>query len=237
MTAAVIGSNRPWYRRYPAAVFLAALALAIITSPYTGDLPEGDFIEAIRLSLVLLTGLLALGRQRRILTVGAALVAPALIGKWLNHWQPDLVPDWSFTLPGLVFVLFVVGHLLHFILRASHVNSEVLCAAAAGYLLLGLLWAMAYSFVAQLSPDAFAFTTGAAGDRTMKGFTSLYFSFVTLSTVGYGDIVAISHPARMLTMVEGVVGIFYTTILLARLVSVYSAKPPVTESDNTTSRG
>lgn len=60
----------------------------------------------------------------------------------------------------------------------------------------------------------------------MKGFTALYFSFVTLSTVGYGDIAAVSNPARLLAMVEAVIGVFYTTILIARLVSLYSSEPP-----------
>ncbi len=225
MSTVASRNTRPWYRRYPAALFLAALAAAIISSPYTEDLPDGDLSEAIRLTWVLLAGLLALGRQRRVLITGTALVVPALLGKWLNHWQPDLVPDWTFLLPGVAFVIFVVGHLLHFILRAPRVNSEVLCAGVSGYLLLGLLWAMAYVLVAQLSPGAFVFTVGSAGDHEMKGFTALYFSFVTLSTVGYGDIVAVAHPARMLAMVEAVVGIFYTTILLARLVSLYSSEP------------
>ena len=233
MSAAASGKPRRWYRRYPAALFLGALVLAIISSPYTENLPEGDLIEAVRLTLVLLTGMLALGRQRRIVIGGAALVLPALIGKWVNHWHPNLVPAWCFLVPGVLFVAFVVGHLLHFILRAPKVNSEVLCAGVAGYLLLGLLWAMAYVLVAQVTPDAFAFTSGTAGDNIMKGFTAIYFSFVTLSTVGYGDILAVSHPARMLAMVEAVVGIFYPTILLARLVSLYSSEPPKPESENT----
>lgn len=229
-------TRRAWYRRYPAALFLAALGLAIVSSPFTEDLPEGDLFEVARVTLVLLTGMLALGRKRQIIVVGAVLMVPAVVGKWVNHWQPDLVPDWMFLVPSVAFVIFVVGHLLHFILRAPHVNSEVLCAGVAGYLLLGLVWGMAYVLVAQLSPEAFVFTAGPTGDRAMKGFTALYFSFVTLSTVGYGDIVAVTHPARMLTMVEAVIGIFYTTILLARLVSLYSAEPPQPASDDVRKR-
>lgn len=217
---------RPWYRRYPAAQFLGALALALVSSPYTEALRDGELIETARLTLVLLTGLSAVGGRRRTLIWGIALVLPALIGKWVNHWQPELVPDWTFLLPGVLFVVFLVGHLLRFILRSPHVNSEVLCAGISGYLLLGFLWTLAYTLAAQLSPGAFAFTTGPEASHTMKGFTALYFSFVTLSTVGYGDIVAVSNSARMLAMTEAVVGIFYTTVLLARLVSVYSSTPP-----------
>ena len=220
--------SRPWYRRYPAAVFLGALGLAMISSPFT-EAQEGDQLaESVRLTLVLLTGLLAVGGRHRTLLLGIMLVLPALIGKWVDHWRPDLVPDWTFLLPGVLFVLFVIFQLLRFILRAPHVNSEVLCAGISGYLLLGLLWSLAYTLVAQLDPAAFAFTAGPAGAHSMKGFTALYFSFVTLSTVGFGDILAVSNPARMLAMTEAVIGIFYSTILIARLVSLYSAQPPET---------
>jgi hypothetical protein len=61
----------------------------------------------------------------------------------------------------------------------------------------------------------------------MNGFTSLYFSFITLSTVGYGDIVPASEVARMLAMVEAMFGMFYMTVLVARLVSLYSSKTPL----------
>jgi len=216
---------RPWYRRHPAALFLGALGLAVVSSPFTEKLESSELAEVVRLTLVLLTGLLALSRRHRLLILGVIIVLPAVVGKWLNHWQPDLVPDWTFQMPGVLFVLFVLLQLLRFILRAPHVNSEVLCAGIAGYLLLGFLWALAYTLVAQLDPAAFVFASGPAG-QSMKTFTALYFSFVTLSTVGYGDIAAASNPARMLAMVEAVIGLFYSTILIARLVSLYSSEPP-----------
>ena len=61
----------------------------------------------------------------------------------------------------------------------------------------------------------------------MKGFNALYFSFTTLSTVGFGDIVPVSGAARMLAIVEAVFGMFYVTLLIARLVSLYSSKSPL----------
>ena len=60
----------------------------------------------------------------------------------------------------------------------------------------------------------------------MNGFTGLYFSFITLSTVGYGDIIPVSEVARMLAIVEAMFGMFYMTLLIARLVSLYSSKSP-----------
>ncbi|MEO8429729.1 MAG: potassium channel family protein [Verrucomicrobiota bacterium] len=74
--------------------------------------------------------------------------------------------------------------------------------------------------------DLLAFMAGPVSSHTMKGFTGLYFSFITLSTVGYGDIVPISGMARMLAMMEAMAGTFYVAILISRLVAVYSSRGP-----------
>jgi hypothetical protein len=219
-----------WLRRYPAAQFLGALVLALVSSPFTEALDDGDLIEAVRLTVVLLSGLLAMGGRKRIMVCGIVLAVPALMAKWVNHWQPVWVPDWMFLVPAVLFVLLLFGQLLRFILRAPRVNSEVLCAGVSGYLLLGLLWAFAYLLVARLSADAFAFTAGPAPHQLMKGFTAFYFSFITLCTVGYGDIVPVSGAARMLAMMEGMTGTLYMAVLVARLVSLYSTPGSSPES-------
>jgi hypothetical protein len=114
----------------------------------------------------------------------------------------------------------VVANLLRFVLRAPSVNTEVLCASISAYLMLGLLWTVAYWLVAQVTPNAFAFNTGPK--ETMSGFNAFYFSFITLSTVGYGDITPVSRIARWLAATEAMTGLLYVTVLIARLVSLYS---------------
>lgn len=222
---------RSWLRRHPTAQFLVALVLALVSSPFTEALKDGDLIEAARLTMVLVSGLVAVGGRRGTLVLGIVLAAPALVGKWVNHWQPTLVPDWMFLVPAVLFILLLFGQLLRFILRAPRVNSEVLCAGVAGYLLLGLLWAFGYILVARLSPDAFAFTAGPVSGHLMKGFTAIYYSFITLCTIGYGDIVPVSGPARMLAMMEGIVGTFYMAVLIARLVSLHSSAQPAGQAE------
>jgi len=120
-------------------------------------------------------------------------------------------------------VVFVVVNLLRFILRAPSVTIEVLCASISAYLLVGLMWTMAYWLVDQLTPGgAFSFNTN-AGTRSMDGFNAFYFSFITLSTVGYRDITPVSRIARWLAALEAITGLLYVAILIARLVSLYSS--------------
>jgi uncharacterized membrane protein len=148
---------------------------------------------------------------------------PAIAARWINHFRPDLVPPAVFLISGLVLVAFVVVNLLSFVLRAPSVNTEVLCASISAYLMLGLIWTMAYWLVDQLTPGgAFSFNTN-AGKQSMNGFNAFYFSFITLSTVGYGDITPLSRIARWLAALEAMTGLLYVTVLIARLVSLYSS--------------
>jgi hypothetical protein len=174
------------------------------------------------MTLVLLAAVFAVGGRRRMLTLAGCLAAPAMIGKWVHHFRPDWVPLAAYLTAALVFVAFVIVNLLRFVLRAPRVSGEVLCASISAYLMLGLLWALAYTLEADVNPNAFAFNTAGAGSGQMSGFEAFYFSFVTLSTVGYGDITPVSRVARMLAVVEAMTGLLYVAVLIARLVALHS---------------
>jgi hypothetical protein len=214
---------REGVHRYSAAQFLIALVLLIVSEPFIERMDRGDAVESILLTLVLLSAVLAIGGGRRTLIWAIVLVIPALVGRWAYYGWSERVSPEAGLFPGLVFIVFVVIHLLRFILRAPRVTSEVLYAGIATYLMLGVLWAFAYLLVARLVPDSFAFTAGTASGQSMKGFNGLYFSFVTLSTVGYGDIIPVSPAARLLAIVEATAGMIYMTVLIARLVALYSS--------------
>ena len=210
--------------RFSAAEFLIAVVLLFVVSPFVELIPGGNLIETVLITLVLVMGVLAVGRRRRTLVVAVILALPAFIGKWVNHFRPDLVPTEVFLVTGLLFVIFVVAHLLGFILRAPRVNSEVLCAGISTYLLLGLSWSFAYLLVAQLAPDAFFLNNGTTTGHSLHGADAFYFSLITLSTVGYGDIIPVSNVARMLAAMEAITGSLFVAVLIARLVALYSSE-------------
>ena len=210
------------FHRFSTVELLVALALLFLFFPFVEEVKGGDINISILLSLVLLSAVLAVADRKGVFFIALVLATPAIAGRWINHFRPDLVTPPVFLIAGLALIAFVVANLLLFVLRAPSVNTEVLCASISAYLMLGLLWTVAYWLVAQVTPNAFAFNTATAPKETMVGFNAFYFSFITLSTVGYGDITPVSRIARWLAATEAMTGLLYVTVLIARLVSLYS---------------
>ena len=200
------------------------LVVLLVGSPFLEHVEYGDLVEAALITLTLSSAVLAVGKRRRILLWSLVLFVPTVAGRWLYHFRQDqMLPD-LYLISSLAFVLFIIVRLLIFIFRATQVNSEVLCAGILAYLMLGLLWANAYSLVAYRVPHSFVFMVGGDSSHVMKGFTSLYFSFITLSTVGYGDIMPASDVARMLVATEAITGILFVAVLISRLVSMHASQ-------------
>lgn len=214
------------FHRFSTVQLLIALAALLIAAPFVEELEGGHFILALLFSFVLLAAVFAVANRKRSLAIALLLAIPAITARWINHFRPDLVHPAVFLVCALVLLAFVIGHLLHFVLRAPVVNVEVLCASIAAYLMLGLMWTVAYWLVDQVTPGgAFSFNTQ-RGTHSMNGFTGFYFSFITLSTVGYGDITPVSRIARWLAAMEAITGLLYVAVLIARLVSLYSRAKP-----------
>ena len=141
---------------------LIALALLFLSFPFVEEVKGGDVIVSVLLSLVLISAVLAVA-DRQALLIALVLAIPAIAGRWINHFRPDLVPPAVFLIAGLALVAFVVANLLRFVLRAPSVNTEVLCASISAYLMLGLLWTIAYWLVDQVTPGMPSRSTRPAG--------------------------------------------------------------------------
>ena len=211
-------------RRFSTIELLTALFALFITLPFVETLRAGTLIESILVSLVLISAIVAISAKRPILVIAIVLAFPTLLGRWIHEFRPDLMPPELFLIGGILFVLFVIVNLLRFVLTAGSVNTEVLSASISAYLLLGLLWTFAYWLVAELVPNAFSFS---GADTSLKGFNGLYFSFITMSTVGYGDITPVAKVARMLAAMEAITGLLYVAVLIARLVSLQTSSKSV----------
>lgn len=224
-SSAVATPARRRFLRVSVRMFLAALVMLFVIAPFLEQMHNGELVEAVLMTLVLVTGVLTVSSRPITMGLAILLVLPALAGKWLNHFWPDQVVPEFFLTAALIFVSFVISRLLAYILRAPAVNADVLCAGISSYLLLGFAWALAYMVVGRLVPEAFTFSVPANSSHAMLGFTAFYFSFITLTTVGYGDIAPVAPAARMLAIMEAMTGTLFVGMLIARLVSLYSSAP------------
>jgi hypothetical protein len=222
---------RSGFSRYSSVHLLAVMALLFLSAPFIDDLPGGDLIEAIILTVVMVCSVLAVGGRRGSLMIALMLITPTLTGKWVNHFSHSLLSALVYLIAATAFFGFVVACFVRFILRAQQVNANVLCTGLSGYLLLGLLWMPLYVMVGRINPAAFNLPAGPGGGTTLSGFNAFYFSFMTLSTVGYGDITPVSKGARMLAIMEAIAGLFYVAVLISRLVAIYTSYQPPANTD------
>src|SRR5437764_5748900 len=122
-------------RRFSAVQLLIALVLFFIFAPFVEEIKGGDLIVSGLFSLVLIAGVVAVAQRKRTLVIAILLALPAIAGRWINLFRPDLIPPVVFLVGGLILIAFVVAHLLGYILRAPSVNTDVLCASISAYLM------------------------------------------------------------------------------------------------------
>ena len=170
------------------------------------------------LSALLLAGIWTLAPSHAAFRAGTLLVAASVASTALAYVRPSTpLALVSFGIAGAFCLLSVLLCMRH-VLTRGQVTANHLLAVTCVYLLLGVLWALAYAAISVVHPAAFR-SAGAAG--TLDVDDCLYFSFVTLTTTGYGDIVPAARVVRTIAYLEGAAGQLYASILVALLVSRY----------------
>lgn len=210
--------------KFSSVELLGMLILFIFAMPFVEDYSLGKSIEPVLLTLLLISALLAVGGRRRVLISGLFLLVPAIIFRWSHHLLPELMSPVLFIGFGLLFIGFVIVNILRYIMRASRVNAEVVCAGISVYLLIAIMWAMVYKLLGDVDPQSFYFANVPNAEQSMTNANSFYFSFATISSVGYGDITPVTRVARMFAVMEAITGLFFMAVLISRLVSLYSPK-------------
>ncbi|MBI5505821.1 MAG: two pore domain potassium channel family protein [Deltaproteobacteria bacterium] len=177
----------------------------------------GRFFLGASFSLLLVSGVLAVRRDVFTTVLVGTLVVASLAVRWtkLALGLPAL-EAWD-ALFSLVACAVLAAVVTVRVFRAGPITSQRIQGAIAVYLLLGLIWAFAYDLVEFMRPGAFLPAPGAAPERFCH---FVYFSFIALTTVGFGDITPADPVARSLASLEALVGQLFPAILLARLVSM-----------------
>lgn len=188
----------------------------------------GRLTARLLFSLIILAGVLTTFKQRWLHGSAIVLAVASLGLTWVEEIRPTVLLTTLNTGLSLLYLGFLLGMVAIQVFGEGPVTGHRIRGAILIYLLLGALWALLYQVVAFTVPEAFRFPEGLdTGDPYALRRLLTYFSFITLTTTGYGDITPVHQAARTLAMLESLVGQLYPAITLARLVSlqiIYKSK-------------
>jgi len=125
----------------------------------------------------------------------------------------------------LLFFMFAVSRLLKQVARSKQVTGKVIIQSVSGYLLLGLVFSIAIAQLEFMQPGSFSFAVNESGPVISRFYDSLYYGFITMGTVGYGDILPKTPVAKSLSTLIGVSGQLYVAIIISMLIGKYSSSP------------
>jgi voltage-gated potassium channel len=238
-----MGYTRDQLRKHRFVVLLAALlllfpavAVAQLIQLAVPRVVSGLLVSVFFSGLVL-AGVNAVSETRRAKRIASVLAVPTILAGLASSVIGSPVLTVAGQLFGIAFLGYAVVLIGRHMFDVDRVSFDVICASLCGYLLLGFLWANVYSVVEFAEQDSFAFSHVAGEDESEKAVCfegaqtahAVYYSFVTLTTLGYGDITPRSSPARIFAVLEAVLGQIYLAVLVARLVGLHIAqagRPP-----------
>lgn len=177
-------------------------------------------------SAVLIAAVYAVADRHRHVAIALVLAIPALLGRWFGIEEDDSMVGVVLSLCEIAFFTFTIVLVFAYVLNGRIVVQDRLAGALSVYLLIGVAFAEVYMLLDGVAPGSFT-----SGRESLGWPEMMYFSFVTLTTLGYGDITPASTQAEALVAIEAVIGVFYLAVLVAWLVSSLKAadEPPAAE--------
>ena len=174
---------------------------------------------------VLVFAVYAIIHRPRLTIFMVILVAIDVSSYWAHaifevHWALAIIKNCATI---ILFWVVTISLLIH-ILREKRITLSTLYGAISIYLLMGLSWGFLYNLIEIANASAFAFQGMERMTETIREQSFIYYSFVTLTTLGYGDITPVSEVAKTFSWLEAIVGQIYVTVLIAHFVGVHVAQ-------------
>ncbi len=218
-------------------VLLVSILLLLVAQPIFASHQIAQSLVTITMSLMLLSALYTLNDSRTYFVIGLSLMVPAFGFRWFLQFQRNATLEIVTSITSSAFIMVTVVGLVRQLFRVRRVTFDTISAAICAYLLMAIAWGFMYAIVelehpGSFSADLLASQPGAATSSMIVALHNfIYYSFVCLTTTGYGDIAPKSEIARMLSILESVVGQMYLAILIARLVSLEVAQSLTSERE------
>jgi hypothetical protein len=200
---------------------LTSIVLIIALRPFVEGYARVGLLTDVFFGVILLSGVYAFSQRGKAFFVALAIALPGLILEVISFFSlsdPIVIIK---RIAIALFLAYILVIILAHIFREKEVTEDLITGAICVYLILGMVWAFVFYFLELTKPGSFSFAITSQQD--VGSF--LYYSFITLTTVGYGDIVPLTSPARSLAVLEAVTGQLYLAVTIARLVGVHASQP------------
>ncbi len=214
------------FKRRFLALLLLILAMLIIV-PLADELVRLRMLMDIFWSAIFIAVIYAVSQKKHHILVGVLLALPMLGSIWSRYFVQYSALEVVGGLCGAAFFIFAIIQILIFVYTQKEVTRDLIAGAAIVYLLMALAWSFIFGVVESLNPGSFSIPD-IEGISTSRSF--LYYSFVTITTLGYGDITPVTSLARSLCILEAVIGQLYLVVQVAWLVGVHVSQSMLKKS-------
>ncbi len=196
-----------------------SIVLLFLLRPLLEDLIALRVITDIFIWSILISCGWAVHDKRIQQVVFLGIVVIAIVTNLLDLFLDNRTTDWASKIVGATVFAYVVVVIFMYLIRQDEVTADMIMAAASEYIMIGILFSFIYALIEAVHPGSFSLP-----HRKLDRSSFLYFSFVTLTTTGYGDIVPVSLKARTFATLEQITGQLYMALTVARLVGLYAVK-------------
>ena len=212
---------RQYLDQYAFIGLMISLIFLLIVPSYWQS-AEKTIIIGVLVSITLVSYLALVVDNKLKLAVGAVLAVPMMLQIWGGVASPEQLPSLTLTVLTAVFFAYIAVEIGRKMLFKQHVTLNVIAASVSVYFLIGVAFSYIYMSLEISHPGSIGEVAGLQGPELFNQL--LYFSFVTLTTLGYGDISPDTSIAQHWAILQAILGQFYLAVLVARLVSLYSAR-------------
>ena len=205
-------------RKYDNYILFFSLVGVLFLLPFVNAMPLLRFALVGQYTFVMFYLVFSARHTRALFIVDVAFVVPTLLATWIDSiYQNDITFVASYVTM-MIFFLYLQYLIIMQMVHTHKVDTNTIFGAMNIYIVAGLIWAYAFILLYHFDAAAFHLPEYETLDKAVELFT--YYSYTTLTTLGYGDVVAQSSQARMLSVLEAVFGQLYLAIVIAKLVSI-----------------
>jgi hypothetical protein len=202
-------------------VLLILLLLLLVLTPFLDQFVQMRILMDIFLTTIFILIIYTIRLKRLQVIIASILVLPLIIATWSTYFFEIRTISLLTRIFGALFFAYAAINILRIIARSEKVTRETIFAAIVAYLLIALMWAFLYMILELVSPGSFSFPDWGSRREAMR---YQYLSFVTITTLGYGDITPLTDKASALVTMEAVVGQIYMVVLVAWLVGMHVSR-------------